>query len=116
MCFIGESGTRPDWWHARLHGDERSLLPKEAAPSIVNLNCNEDLTGEILPANDFECSAVALYLLDVSESNGEMRARFGVDSRLISPAEERGASPTATTINLNLERGGEGIRGEGGGD
>lgn len=81
----------------------------------MNLNCNEDLTGEILPANDFECSAVALYLLDVRESNGEMRARFGVDSRLISPAEERGASPTATTINLNLERGGEGIRGEGGG-
>ena len=64
------------------------------------LNCNEDLTGEILPANDFECSAVALYLLDVRESNGEMRARFGVDSRLISSASERGASPTTKTTNL----------------
>jgi hypothetical protein len=97
-----------------LHGDERSLLPKEAASSIVNLNCNEDLIGEILPANDFECSVVALYLLDVRESNGEMRARFGVDSRLTSSAAERGASPTATTNNLNLERRREGIRGEGG--
>ena len=83
-----------------MHGDERSLLPKEAASSIVNLNCNEDLTGEILPANDFECSVVALYLLDVRESNGEMRARFGVDSRLISSASERGASPTTKTTNL----------------
>ena len=97
-----------------MHGDERSLSPKEAALSVVDLNCNDDLTGEILPANDFECSVVALYLLDVRESNGGMRARFDVDSGLISSAAESDASPTTKTINLDLERRGEGIRGEGG--
>ena len=80
LCFIGESGTRPDWWHARLPGDERSLLPKEVASSIVDLNCDEDLPEEILPATDFERQVVAMYVLDVRESNGEMRARFGVGS------------------------------------
>ena len=40
-----------------------------------------------MPANDFECSAVALYLLDVRESNGEMRARFGGRCELDSVEE-----------------------------